>query len=125
MNDKRNTPRGRTSDYFLIYNSATDELVGRVLNMTVDGAMLISEEPVDPNIVIPCRLTLPEPINGCQEIIFDMESRWSCENRQASWYETGYKLINMSELATKILKLAVRRWMKVQPEMSSSQQIRY
>jgi len=123
MNDQRNKPRGKTSDYFLIYNSATDELVGRVLNMTVEGAMLISEEPVDPNIVIPCRLRLPEPINGCQELIFDMESRWSCENRQLSWYETGYKLLNMSELTEKVLGLAVRRWMKIKPEPSSSQRI--
>ena len=29
MNDKRKKPRGKTSDYFIIYNSATDQLVGR------------------------------------------------------------------------------------------------
>jgi hypothetical protein len=87
--------------------------------------MLISEEPIDPNIVIPCRLRLPEPINGCQELIFDMESRWSAENRQLSWYETGYKLTNMSELTEKILKLAVRRWMKVKPESSSSPKLSF
>jgi hypothetical protein len=75
--------------------------------------MLISEAPVAVPAVVQCRMRLPDIIEGCREIFFDVESRWCQENKSAYWHETGYQFTNLSDLSRRVIERLMRDWMSV------------
>ena len=110
MDERRKHVRKATSDYFLIYDRETDELVGRVLNLSPAGAMVISESPVAVSKTIKCKMVMPRIISTRQYISFDVECRWCSENKRWKWYEIGCQLSNISEEDQKIIQKLTGEW---------------
>ena len=108
MGRERSLVRKRTSDYFLVYNRDTDELIGRLINLTTEGAMLISDDPIDVPTISKCKMVLPEEIEGCKEVTFDAKSKWCKRNEDFHWYETGYQFLNVSDVGKQIIILLTR-----------------
>jgi len=52
MKNVRKKERGYTNDYFLVFDFDSGEIIGRLLNLTTDGLMLISEDPVELNALV-------------------------------------------------------------------------
>lgn len=120
MGDQRKLARRRTSDYFVVYERETERVVGRLVNLTVAGAMIISEGPVDVPTITKCKLRLPEPVEGRKEVVFDAESRWCKKNDQSDWYETGYKFVNVSDMDMKLITMVTREWLAKETDTSGS-----
>lgn len=118
MSEARSNPRGHTSDYFVVYERVDGQLLGRVRNLTVDGTMLIVDRLLDVGHVLECRMTLPDIIEGRREFYFDIECRWCQKNKEAKWFEAGFRFVNRTEQSQKIIDRLVSEWMK--PEESSS-----
>lgn len=124
MGDQRKLARRRTSEYFIVYERETERIVGRLVNLTIAGAMVIGEDPVDVPSVIKCKLRLPQSVEGRQEIIFDAESRWCKKNNHTDWYETGYKFINVSDVDAKLITLVTREWLARESDANGSTVLR-
>jgi hypothetical protein len=120
MQDRRKNVRRAPNDYFLVFNRENDRFIGRVLNMSLDGVMLVSMEPVELGATYPCRMTLPEKIDDCSQIIFDADSKWSHKNEDSNMYETGFKMRNVSKNDREIIRELLQKWLTVQPESLSS-----
>jgi c-di-GMP-binding flagellar brake protein YcgR len=120
MGDQRKLSRRRTSDYFVVYERETERIVGRLVNLTIAGAMIISEDPVEVPTVIKCRIKMPQPVEGRHEIVFDAESRWCKKNNHTDWYETGYKFTNVSDADTKLITMVTREWLAKETDTSGS-----
>ena len=116
MSDRRNQARRKTSDYFLVYNEDTDELIGRVMDLTVEGAMMISETPVEVPVGYKCRLVMPRMIGRHKNLHFEVESKWCRKNHRLGWYESGYSIINVSEKDQKIMTELIEDW-EVKPQL--------
>ncbi|MCB2229166.1 PilZ domain-containing protein [bacterium] len=97
MAEEQHNPRRWTSDYFVVFDRDSNEPLGRVLNFSDTGLLLMSAEPIKVPQVLFCRLLLPHPVNGVTEIFFDAESRWTRHNAKADWYETGFHITAMAE----------------------------
>lgn len=112
MNDRRTRSRRRTNDYHLVYNRDTGEFIGRIVDLTPEGARLIGENPMKVPAGFACRMRLPDLINGCAEILFDMESIWSKYNKTCDWHETGYRFTQLSEFAKEAIAYLIQHWPK-------------
>jgi hypothetical protein len=110
MDERRKHVRKATSDYFLIYDRETEELVGRVLNLSPAGAMVISESPVTVSRIIKCKMVMPRIISTRDYISFDAECRWCSENKRWKWFEIGCQLSNVSEEDQRIIQKLIGEW---------------
>ncbi len=95
MKDRRCLRRYETEDYFPVVERGTDRIVGRLANLSAEGAMLITEEPVKKRDILKLTLRLPQPVLGHDSIDFDAECRWCRKGKNSDFYESGYLLKNV------------------------------
>lgn len=124
MSKSRKEIRGQTNDYFTVYSRETALPIGRLRNLTSEGAMIISESAIPAKEVVRCKMKLPDIIEGCREIRFDAECRWCVENKNAFWFEVGIKFINLSKLSRKVVDHLVRDWMVYDQGIHTNAKIR-
>lgn len=113
MTDSRKRPRGYTDGYMVVHDDETGMPIGRLRNLTADGAMLICTEPVDTPSVIICRLTLPDIIEGVRDLTFIMEGKWCQENQRAGWFELGCCFVDLSEKGRRVIDHLIKEWMTI------------
>ena len=110
MYNRRNEARKSTSDYFIAYNTETEAMLGRLMDLHLEGAMLISEEPVPVPCTINCKIVLPGMIGRHKHLKLEVESVWCRQNPRLGWFETGYKITRMSETAREIITELIDDW---------------
>ena len=62
---------------------------------TTEGCMLISDDPIETGADFELKLDLPEEIRG-RQITFDAHSRWCKSDVNPGFYDTGFRLSNIS-----------------------------
>jgi hypothetical protein len=97
MKDFRRRPRDVVDQYLPVVDRDTDELVGYLTDVTVDGGMLQSEDPIEEERVFHLRMDLGEPIQGSNHIEVDAESKWCRKERNAVFHNTGFAFRDVSE----------------------------
>ena len=102
MIEQTNKPRRWTSDYYVVFNRDTAEAIGRVLNFSDTGILLMTADEIRVPSVLRCRMVLPAPVDGRVELLFDAESRWGRRNEKNDWYETGFHITAMDETDRRI-----------------------
>ena len=115
MTERRRRERGQTNDYLMIFDRETGAHIGGLANLSQDGAMLVTLEPISVATVIRCRVDLSQPIMDRSEVVFDAECRWCRKNVKRGWWESGYALKNVSlddeELISYlVLRFALGEW---------------
>ena len=113
MTDSRKYPRGHTDGYLVVYDERTGLPLGRLRNLTVEGAMLICTEPVDTPSILHCRMTLPDIIEGLRDLSFKIEGKWCEENQRAGWFELGCAFVDLTDQDEKIIKQLMNEWMTI------------
>ncbi len=117
MSERRALVRRETNDYFVAYKENSNEIIGRVLNLTPEGAMMISDDPIKVPSIHLCEMRLPDVIVGCRFLSFRVESCWCTQHERFEWYETGYKFIEISSNAKSIIKHIIGDWQIKQDQM--------
>ncbi len=89
--EKRAQKRRNTLYYLEVFNLETAELLGRLVDITTEGMMLLCEKPLTPDTTYPCRMRLPSEILGRTNIIFDATCVWQRPAANDDFYEAGFK----------------------------------
>ncbi len=95
--NRRNNVRFETDEFFPVKNQETLEHIGGLANLTPQGAMLTTSKPVEEGIILKCRVELPDRIFQRDFLFFKAECRWCKKNANKGWYESGYKITELSE----------------------------
>ncbi|MBD3218974.1 MAG: hypothetical protein GF310_11920 [candidate division Zixibacteria bacterium] len=114
MEEKRKNVRRIPNDYFLVYDRHHGNFIGRLLNMSLGGMMLVSEGPIETSKIFYCRMDLPEKVQGRNNITFDAVSKWCRMNDNTKMYETGYELKDVSKETREIIGILMKKWIAVQ-----------
>lgn len=85
--ERRALPKGMT-----VLNAETNETLGTLTNLSIDGAMLVTENSVKQNSNFRGRIQLPQPLMERDEILFDLTCMWCRKNTQKGYWESGYEL---------------------------------
>ena len=84
--------------YLKVDNSQTNELIGRVVDITAKGLLMISRNKFDTQLEIPVRIELGDELfeqtNGHLEL--NIRCRWSKEDINPDYFVTGFEFINQT-----------------------------
>ena len=91
-NDKRHIKRSHLIYYLRVFNQANNQILGHLVDITHEGAMLISESPISTGEHFQLRMMLPAEIFGREHMDFEAESLWSKRDLNPDFYDTGFRL---------------------------------
>ena len=81
-----------------IVNQMDEQILGRLVNVTTEGLMLVSPRSLATDTLYQVILALPEPVNGVQQIELGMDCLWtSPTDPTADMYWSGCHIIDISD----------------------------
>lgn len=105
MSERRHMER----KYLVIYSRVFDRKSGRVLgylsDLTLEGAMIIGEEPLEKGLHLTLRMDLPD-VAAFNQRHFDIEAEamWSKPDVDPSFYNTGFQFLHPTDEHRAVLK---------------------
>jgi c-di-GMP-binding flagellar brake protein YcgR len=107
--NQRSETRAKTSDYYLVFERETGEMLGRLADISETGMKIVAPEPLPEGTTIACQLVFAEPLLGMSEIEFDATHVWSRENDEAGWHEIGYVFSNLPDDVRKTIATLIEK----------------
>ena len=107
MNDKRKHKRHQTRDLLIVLDRETEQPIAGLANLSTEGAMFVTQTPVEVGHRSKCRLELPQPIMDRSKIEFDAVCRWSKKSVDQNCHESGYALMNVSDIDKEIISYLI------------------
>jgi len=106
--DRRKLQRKYLMFYTRVFNRRTGALLGNLADLTVEGLMLISEEPLPVNTLYDLRMDLPDGF-GFPKRHLDMRGRsvWCAPDIDPHFQNTGFKLENVASEDVSIIERLV------------------
>jgi hypothetical protein len=101
--DKRRVKRSHLIYYLRVFNQVNNETLGHLVDITPEGAMLISENPIPVDTHFQLRMMLPAEILGRTHLDFEAESLWSKRDLNPDFHDTGLRLLNVKVRDTAII----------------------
>ena len=104
MNERRKHKRKYMVFFGRVIDRKSAQLIGNVADITKDGMMIISGQPLAVDQGFELRLDLSKDIFGVDHIDLDGRSIWCNPDIDPSLHNTGFKLENISEADSKIIE---------------------
>ena len=102
MHEKRKLKRVHLIYYLRIFDIETGKHVGHLVDITTEGIMMISENPLQSGKDFSFKMLLPGTITGREEISFKARSLWCKKDFNPDFYVSGLKIekISFKEIKT-------------------------
>ncbi len=110
MLERRKYPRKDLLLFANVYNTKSNRIIGTLLNITLDGAMILSEREIDSDNVMELHIKLPENFVQKNELVFTANSRWCAPDINPEFYDVGYQFANVSEEDAKIIQAIIEKY---------------
>ena len=92
MEDKRQLKRRHLVFYLRVFDAATDNLLGYVVDITNEGLMLVSETPIDKDKVFTIKMDLPAEIEKKTHLKFEAKSLWCKNDINSDYFDVGFQI---------------------------------
>jgi hypothetical protein len=102
--ERRKLKRRHLIYYLRVFDRNNNKLIGHLVDITPEGVMLISEEPIPLGQIFRLKMLLPSRIGGREEWHFDAESRWCDKDINPDFYDTGFALITVEKRDMKVIE---------------------
>jgi hypothetical protein len=106
--ENRRLKRKHLIYYLRIFYAQNRELVGHLVDITTEGIMVISEEPIEKDTIYEFVMDLPEEIAGKKEMHFKAKCVWANNAANPDFYDSGYILEDATEENQLIIKTLVQ-----------------
>lgn len=110
MQEQRRLPRKRATNSITVRDLNTDRPLGRIVNLTSEGIMLIGPVPVESNLVFQLELNLPMPHLGRSSLQLGAESLWCSDASEPDNYWAGFRIIDISLGTVELIESLVDSW---------------
>lgn len=106
----RKLERQELNTSILIHNAMTGELVGELVNLTVEGLMIMSDHEMSSNSIFQFRLDIPDLPGTRGNIEIGVDCLWSrpAENFNRHW--SGYQIIDASAEALQTIDALINAY---------------
>ncbi|MCW8945130.1 MAG: PilZ domain-containing protein [Sedimenticola sp.] len=95
--DRRAIHRRHLIYYLRVWDTATNNQLGHVVDINIDGLMLISEKPIETGKEFELELRWQNMEGEPDTLRFRAVSRWSHNDVNKDFYDTGFQLIDPTE----------------------------
>ncbi len=103
VSEKRRVKRSHLIYYLRVFDQSNNQILGHLVDITPEGAMLISELPIVTSAHFQLRMMLPAEIFGRDHLDFEAESLWSKRDINPDFHDTGFRLLNVEVKDTAII----------------------
>ncbi len=111
MSERRESKRRYLKDYLQIVNRKNDEIIGYLVNITKDGLMIISENPLATNRMYQLRVITPQGFKETKYIDLDIRCIW-CEKDKIKphLYAAGFSICNLNETNVELIQHLINQY---------------
>ncbi len=95
MQNKRRFERRPVPDNVLLIEEHSDRRIGSLVNLSVNGLMLLAEQEIPPGTILQTRLALPNAPDALQ---LGIEALWSQPSDLEGYHWMGCQILSISEL---------------------------
>jgi len=111
--EKRKLERRHLIYYLRVFDNKTNKLLGHLVDISTEGFMLISEEPIETNSTFQLRMNIPPEIPETQHINYIARSEWSRSDINPAFYNPGFQILRISMDAFKIIDRMIEEFRSV------------
>ena len=108
--EKRKLERRHLIYYLRVFDDKTNKLLGHLVDISTQGFMLISEEPIETNHTFQMRMDVSPEIIQDNCIHFAARSLWSREDINPDFYNTGFQIIRITIESVKIIDHMIEKF---------------
>ncbi len=91
MDNRRKLQRRHLIYYLRVFDINSHELLGHIMDITVEGALLISEQPIKTDTIFRLKMILPDEITRRKDIQYTARSVWCKKDPNPDFYNTGFQ----------------------------------
>ena len=95
MKDKRKLKRRHLIYYLRVIDKMTEKLIGFLVNITPQGIMIMSEEPIPVGKTFRLQALVPSTPGSKTYLEFDARSKWCDRSINTDFYDAGFELLNV------------------------------
>lgn len=95
MVDYRHRPRKNTPHNVKALDEETGRVLGRVVDITADGMMLVGQTEVIPGRRFQMRINLPVMVRHRTDISVEARVVWCNQDKNPSFYKIGFQFLNL------------------------------
>ena len=110
MHNKRRLKRIHLIYYLRVFDNETKRQIGHLVDITTEGIMLISEEPVPIDRHYSLNMQLPGNITGREEINFQARCLWCRKDFNPDFHVAGYKIEKISSQEVKTITALISQY---------------
>jgi hypothetical protein len=110
-NEEKRKVRRRSLEYdFEVVERETGMTVGKIVNISLEGMMLIATDSQVSDTVNELQIRLPETINDKKTIDCKAKCMWCKKNGVTDFYEAGFRLVDIHENDIKAIVSLIARY---------------
>ena len=108
MPDRRKNKRRYLMYYSRVYEA--ENLIGHLVDITPQGAMLISEKMIETDRIFKLRMELSADVTDRPFMEFIAKSLWCRPDIDPNFYNTGFELLGISQSEIEIIERIVEAY---------------
>lgn len=110
--ESRRKKRHELSKPIPVQDTLSDEIIGTLANITVEGMLIVGNRPMDVNRIYQIELQLPTEINGVSSVCVGIDCMWinGGEDQELSW--SGCEIIDADPAAIEVIEQLISEYSK-------------
>jgi len=95
--ERRKHKRRHIVFYSRVFDRNSGALLGHLMDITIEGLMLISDTPLPTGSTYHLRMDLPEDVMTKAYLSFDADCLWCRPDINPAFYNAGFRVLNMKQ----------------------------
>lgn len=108
--EKRKLKRRHLIYYLKVHEQGTDQFIGHLVDITTEGMMLISKDPIEAGVSYRLYMELPEAIGESGRIRFDATCLWKGKSVNPDFFEMGFRLTGINSLEVQRIRDLIKKY---------------
>ena len=96
MVDMRSRPRKNTPHLVKALDEESGAPLGRIVDITSDGMMLLAPRAIAPGRRFMIRLNLPVMVQNRSDVVIESEAVWCTQDKNPKFFRVGFKFITLA-----------------------------
>jgi hypothetical protein len=110
MKEKRKISRRFLLYYMRVYDAATRQQIGNLVDITPRGIMVVSEHPLPEGQTIRLRVELTDEVSEKPFMEFSALSKWCEPDVIPNMYNTGFEILDITPEDSKITRHIIEKF---------------
>ena len=102
--EQRNLSRHHLIYYLRVFDGSSSRVVGHIVDISPQGIMLITEEPITVQEEYQLRMRFPGQGSGQDELILDAVCRWCRQDKNPEFYIAGFHIQELPAEAASFMR---------------------